>query len=58
MTSRLMLVPSSGMEAVMATKTALTLRRSARGRVRAADQQVHSHNSVLQYIMPIHVIHT
>lgn len=48
-TSRPTPAPSSGTEAATATRTASTRRRSARGRVWSADQQVHSHESSPPY---------
>lgn len=41
--------PSSGTEAVAATRTALTQKRSARGRVWSPDPQVHCHESSQPY---------
>lgn len=55
-TSRPTPAPSSGTEAATATRTASTRRRSARGRVWWADQQVHSHESSPPY--ELHLCHS
>lgn len=52
MTSRPTRAPSSGTEAATATRTASTRRRSARGLVWRADQQVHLHDSSPSVLMP------
>lgn len=52
MTSRPTRAPSSGTEAATATRTASTRRRSARGLVWRADQQVHAHDSSPAVLMP------